>query len=121
MSIHVPVGDDPRRKLPRQTLSRVVPVEDVINGGAFGELVNLTADGLMAITDHPVTPRAVFQLALRLPESIAGADRIVIGADCLWSRCSDDYHRYWAGFSIIDIAEDDRERLATLLTDYGQS
>lgn len=119
MSRDFSVTPDPRRKLPRLTLSRVVPIEDVINGGVLGELVNLTADGLMLMTDRPVSPQAVFQLALRLPESIGGADRIDIGADCLWSRRSDDYHRYWAGFAIIDISERDRERLAVLLAEYG--
>lgn len=111
--------DDSRRKHQRKTLTHSVPVEDVINGGHFGELVNLTVDGLMIITDRLPAPQAIFQLALRLPQPIEGEEQIVIGVDCLWARRSDDYHRYWAGFSIIDISDADQIRLEVLLREYG--
>lgn len=38
-----------------------------------------------------------------------------LGADCLWSRPGADGRHCWAGFHIIDLAEDQAKALESLL------
>lgn len=109
------------RKLERKELSESIAIHDVINGGVFGELVNITIEGLMAITDREIETQAIFQLSLQLPESLNGSDQLVLGADCLWCRHAENHHRYWAGFQIIDASDQALEQIEALINLYGKS
>lgn len=109
------------RKLERKELNQAIVVLDTINGGVFGELVNITTEGLMVMTDREIETQAIFQLSLQLPEVIKGADHIVIGADCLWCRRAENFYRYWAGFQIIDASQKALEQIDALIDLYGRA
>lgn len=108
------------RKLERKELNQGIVILDTINGGVFGELVNITTEGLMVMADREIETQAIFQLALQLPEPIKGASQIVIGADCLWCRRAENFYRYWAGFQIIDASEKALEQIEALIDLYGR-
>ncbi len=108
------------RKLERRELNEAVLIHDLINGGPFGELVNITAEGLMLITDREVETQAIFQMGLQLPEQLEGSDQLVIGADCLWCRRAENFHRYWAGFQIIDASDKALAQIDALIRLYGK-
>lgn len=99
------MSDSTDRRLERRELSQSIVIDDVINRGEFGELINLTTEGMMAITSQEIPTHSIFQLSLRLPKAIDGDDVINIGVDCLWCRKADNLQRYWAGFQIIDASE----------------
>ena len=109
------------RKLERKELSQAITVLDTINGGVFGELVNVTTEGLMVMTDREIETQAIFQLSLQLPEAIKGGNQIVIGADCLWCRSAENFSRYWAGFQIIDASERALTQLEVLIDLYARN
>jgi hypothetical protein len=46
---------------------------------------------------------------------VEGLEEVRLGADCLWTRMGEDQHNCWAGFHIIDIAEDQAATLQDLL------
>jgi hypothetical protein len=108
------------RKLERKELTQPIAINDTINGGVFGELVNITTEGLMVITDREIETQAIFQLALQLPESLAGSDTLVLGADCLWCRRAENFYRYWAGFQIIDASNHAIEQIEALIGLYAR-
>lgn len=108
------------RRLDRRELNHTIGIVDIINGGAFGELVNITTEGLMLITDREIETQAIFQLALQLPEPLKGSAQIVIGADCLWCRRAENFTRYWAGFQIIDASELALAQLEVLIDLYAK-
>lgn len=108
------------RKLERKELNHAIVILDTINGGVFGELVNVTTEGIMVMTDREIETQAIFQLALQLPEAIRGSNQIVIGADCLWCRRAENFYRYWAGFQIIDASEGALEQIEALIDLYGR-
>src|SRR5690606_39185892 len=108
------------RRLERKELIQPIAVNDTINGGRFGELVNITAAALMIITDREIETQAIFQLALQLPESLAGSDTLVLGADCLWCRRAENFYRYWAGFQIIDASDHAVEQIEALINLYAK-
>lgn len=109
------------RKLERKELSQLIAVNDVINGGVFGELVNVTTEGIMVMTDQEIETQAIFQLSLELPEPLIGSAQIVLGADCLWCRRIENFSRYWAGFQIIDASELALEQVEALIDLYAKS
>lgn len=109
------------RKLERKELSQTITIEDTINGGVFGELVNITREGLMVMTDREIETQAIFQLALQLPETLHGSDQLVLGADCLWCRRAENFYRYWAGFQIIDASEQALAQIDALIDLYAKN
>lgn len=109
------------RKLERREINESIAVVDMINGGIFGELVNLTREGMMLIIDREIETQAIFQLALQLPEPLKGDDQIVLGADCLWCRHAENYYRYWAGFQIIDASERALQQIDALIELYAKA
>ena len=108
------------RKLERKELNQGIVILDTINGGVFGELVNITTEGLMMMADREIETQAIFQLALQLPEPIKGSNQIIVGADCLWCRRAENFYRYWAGFQIIDASEIALAQLEVLIDVYAR-
>lgn len=108
------------RKLERKELSKTILIDDVINQRPFGELVNLTLDGMMVMSDQELPTHAIYQLSLKLPVELAGSDHIAVGADCLWTKRAEHFNRYWAGLQIIDASDQAMAQLAELIEHYGK-
>jgi len=108
------------RKLERFELNQTIEIEDMINGGKFGELINVTVEGLMIITDTEIPTQSIFQLSLKLPVDIEGSSTVQIGADCLWCRKVENFHRYWSGFHIIDASDQALAQLEALIAHYSK-
>lgn len=106
------------RKFERVELNQTITVTDTITNQRFGELVNLSAEGLMIMTDQQLTTHSIFQLCLQLPVAIAGRATIELGADCLWCREAENFNRYWSGFQIIDASDLAVQQLAELTNQY---
>lgn len=112
--------NDNERKLERKQLNQSIPITDVINGGEFGELINATVEGIMVISDKELPTHSIFQLTMQLPIEIAGSDTLTIGADCLWCRKVENFHRYWAGLHIIDASDTALKQLEELIEHYSK-
>lgn len=61
----------------------------------------------MLISGSAVAVNHLYQFELRLAEPVEGRDKIKLGAECLWINETGADERYWAGFQIIDVAEQD--------------
>lgn len=83
------------------------------SGGLFGHLANFHDKGFMLISNYPVREDNVYRLRLEFGSPVAGREHISVGAECLWLRETAG-EQVWAGFSIIDIADDDRDLLTEL-------
>jgi hypothetical protein len=105
---------DDRRQHSRQGTELQLEVFDLNSGQRLGRIVDLSADGFMLFSDAPLTPDAVLQCRLTCSSS-ADLPEVRLGADCLWSRPAADGQHCWAGFHIIDLAEDQAAALEALL------
>lgn len=108
------------RRLERKELNRPIAITDMINGGQFGELINVTVEGIMVMTDKEIPTHSIYQLAMQLPVDIEGSDKIELGADCLWCRKAENFHRFWAGFHIIDASDLALKQLDALIDHYAK-
>lgn len=78
-----------------------------------GQVANFHDKGFMLISNYPIREDNIYRLRMEFAQSIVGQERIHLGAECLWVReTSGD--QVWAGFTIIDIAKQDRRLLAEL-------
>ena len=93
----------------------VVSVADRQANRDFGQLINISEEGLMILTSEPIAENTIFQLSLTVPGKEGGSEMIEIGVECLWCNESNNEGQFWAGFYIIDISEQDQERILRLV------
>ena len=107
--------DDERRLHSRHNADVQLEVFDVHSGQRLGRVVDLSADGFMLFSDTPQTADELVECRLVSEQVIEGVCEVTLGADCLWSRSGADGQHCWAGFHIIDLAEDQAAALEVLL------
>ena len=100
------------RRSPRKSVQQGIEVKDALTGQPIGYLGNLSADGLLLITNRQMQDNALFQLGFELPNAQGVPHRFEIGVHEQWSEPANIPGQYWAGFRIIDISPEDRTALA---------
>lgn len=103
------------RKKVRVDVPGIVCITDRQADRDFGRLVNISEEGLMILTSEAIAENAIFQLSLGFCDKDGDNDPIEIGVECLWCHGSNNQDQYWAGFFIIDISEQDQDRIRRLL------
>ena len=98
----------------RSEVSEVIRVIDTQTGEAIGQLVNISEEGFMLLGAQPISENSIFQLSLESDSTADDAAPILIGAENLWCHSSSDQTQFWAGFYIIDISDEDHERIRHL-------
>lgn len=106
---------DDRRQHSRFNTELQLEIFELHSGVRIGRVVDLSADGFMLFSDTPQTPDALVECRLVSEQLIEGIGEIRFGADCLWSRPGADGQHSWAGYHIIDLAEDQAAALAVVL------
>lgn len=98
----------------RVEVSEVIRVVDRQTGTDLGRLVNISEEGFMLLGSQPVSEDSILQLSLEFESGPNAASPILIGVENLWCHSSSDQKQYWAGFYIIDISDEDLERIRHL-------
>jgi hypothetical protein len=107
-----------QRKCPRKIADQVLEVSDQITGTQVGRVVNISAEGLMLISQEPIVIDSVYQLNLLLPDSNGRQTKISFGAVAVWTTDATQPDSFWSGFSIIDISSDDMQLIDRLILDW---
>ena len=110
--------NDEQRCAPRQIANEVLDIFDQVTGNKLGRVVNISAEGLMLLSDNPVEAGSVYQLDVALPRLVKQRSRISFGAEAIWSSPSAQPGSYWTGFRIIDASDDDTVTIDQLLYDW---
>jgi len=95
----------------RVEVSEVIHVTDRQTGETLGQLVNISEEGFMLLGTQPVTEDNIFQLSLEFDNESGNTSPIQTGVECLWCHASDDQTQFWSGYYIIDISDEDLERV----------
>lgn len=107
--------DDERRLHDRHNTELQLEVFELHSGQRLGRVVDLSADGFMLFSDTLLAADELLECRLVTEQVIDGVCEVILGADCLWSRPSADDQHCWAGFHIIDLADDQAAALEVLL------
>ena len=98
----------------RVEVSEVIYVTDRQTGESLGQLVNISEEGFMLLGKQAVSEDSIFQLSLEFDNDSGSSSPIQIGVESLWCHESDDQTQFWSGFYIIDISDEDLERVRRL-------
>ncbi|MCU7877424.1 MAG: PilZ domain-containing protein [Candidatus Thiodiazotropha sp. (ex. Lucinoma kazani)] len=95
------------RQSPRKIANDVLVVADQITGSHIGRVVNISAEGLMLLSEEPVITGSVYQLDLILTSQVNDSNKISFGAEAVWCTEASQPDSFWSGFHIIDIGSDE--------------
>jgi hypothetical protein len=104
------------RKNERFDVTDVVRIIDKPSGRDIGQLVNISEDGIMMHGTQPIPENSIMQLALVFDCESGSTPDINIGVESLWSQTSSEDSNHWTGFFIIDISEQDQERIRNMIS-----
>jgi hypothetical protein len=96
-----------QRHSPRKVANEILIVADQITGNQLGRVVNISAEGLMLLSDEPMVAGSVYQLVMLLPNPQSNQEKITFAAEAVWCTEASQPESFWSGFHIIDISADD--------------
>jgi hypothetical protein len=108
-----------RRHLHRYELSAEVDVYDRSSGALLGALVNIHEEGLLIVGTDAIAADHVYQVELRVPDSVENIGSIHLGIDCLWVGDAQDESMRWSGCQIIDLSAAARDQIQRLIDQVG--
>ncbi|MEK6793979.1 MAG: PilZ domain-containing protein [Spirochaetota bacterium] len=91
------------RKKKRVHLTHYLRVFNASGGAPVGQLVDITPEGLMLISDTPVDIGLTMTMRMSLPENAMNSRMIVFGTQSKWCRKDGGGKYYSMGFTITDI------------------
>lgn len=108
-----------QRKIPRRHLFFYLRVFDRETGQQLGNLVDITAEGVMLVSEHPFELGNLYRLRMELPSEVFAQGRLDFDAECLWSGNGVNPSFYDSGFRLLEIDEDARLCVHYLIEMYG--
>ena len=108
------------RSLTRVKVPQIVSVHDIMRGIEVGTVVNLHEEGFLLIGTEEIKESGVYQLRFEFTNAINGVAQMNLGAECLWSNECDTGLMCWSGFHIIDLAEQDKEIISSLIAEIAE-
>ncbi len=73
---------------------------------------------MMAV--QPIPAHKIYQLRVKLSDQIEGLDAIEFGAESVWGDPPEQMGISWAGFQVIDISDQNKERISKLLEFWAE-
>ncbi len=107
-----------KRKSARKIADEVLQVSDKITGTQIGRVVNISAEGLMLLSQEPIVMGSVYQLEMDIPEGGGDIKHVAFGAEAVWTTEATQPDSYWTGFRIIDISSEDVLSIDDLIMEW---
>lgn len=73
-----------KRKMKRKNLPYYLRVVDTKTDQPIGDASNISIEGMMLISDHPIETNATFRLKMVLPKEIHGNEYLEFSAESKW-------------------------------------
>jgi Tfp pilus assembly protein PilZ len=111
---------DHHRKEPRKKLMAFTPVYNFANKSLLGYISNITLEGMMVVTEHPVEAGQEITLDIELPSDlpIETDPQFLIQARIAWCKPDDDLKSYTIGFQFINTTPKQIEVIEAILERY---
>ena len=110
---------DERRKSQRRHLIYYLKLFDIDADQLLGNLVDITTEGLMLVSEHPLEKGEQYHLKLVLPKKVLGKKAIDFRGRCLW--CQEDVNPglFAAGLQFTQITGEDQLVIEVLVRRHG--
>jgi len=104
-----------KRRSERFDVSSPLNVVDTISAQSLGIIVNVSAEGMMVLGAKDIVEGAVYQVDV--PITSADNRILKLAIECLWSAEADSGGKYWSGYQVIDISDDNKVVLDQLISE----
>jgi PilZ domain len=91
-----------KRKLKRRHLIYYLRVFEKNADQPIGHMVDISAEGMMLISEDPIKTGNVFVLRMVLPVEIDGSREIIFSAESRWCKEDENPDFYNTGFQLIN-------------------
>lgn len=108
-----------RRKVKRRHLIYYLRVFDRTTGRQIGHVVDLTADGLMLMSERPIRVGRTIPMRMALPGDGRSEETLEFEATSLWASQDVNPDFYDTGFKVEGLTRKQLARIETLIEDYG--
>lgn len=102
-----------RRKTKRRHLYDFFDVYEQGSDKLFGQLVDITVEGIKIMSTSNVVPESKFSLKIIFPPQMK-VDNILLNVKCIWNRGPNSDNYYDTGFKILNISEKDLALIQTI-------
>ncbi|KAF2410151.1 PilZ domain-containing protein [Pseudomonas antarctica] len=107
------------RRIERHQLHCFLQVFNRLTDKPIGFLGNVSAGGLMLISQLPLMVDVDFELRLKIPGPDGELQTIDLTATCLWSREDINPQHYDSGFNVIQAGEEYGQLITALLNYFS--
>ncbi len=111
--------DREQRQIERRQLLLYLRVFDGMGSRVIGNLVDISPNGVMLLSDEPIGVNEDYRLRMRLPEEFGDEGEILFNARSRWCKKDVNPNFYLTGFQIQDISSESKRYLASLIDDFG--
>jgi hypothetical protein len=108
-----------RRKYTRRDLMFYSRVVDANTGRMVGNLLNITPEGAMVLSEKQIPPDIAMELHIELPEEISPKPELIFQAISLWCQPDINPEFFDVGFQFQDVSEEKAEVIQRLVKEYG--
>ncbi len=108
-----------KRRLHRRNIVYYLNVFDRKTNRILGNLVDITPEGIMLLSNEPIPENTIFDLRLQFPGDIFGEDSVAFAGESIWTRRDVNPEYYVTGFRLIDVSLDSTLLIKRLVTEYG--
>lgn len=109
-----------KRSNPRKICDTRIDILDVESNELIGTLVNISVSGFMMISEKSLPENYVFQFKVVFSPGSEDAHTMELGAESLWTQEMEGSNQRWIGFHIIDISDEDKTTINTLIGDWRE-
>ena len=95
------------RRRPRKNTPHLVKVLDMETGKPMGRVVDITADGLMLVADHPIEIGRQFRINIILPVIVQARGEVTAEGVAVWCQHDENPNYYKIGFRFDNITGED--------------
>jgi len=107
-----------RRKAKREKLVEYLNVYTQEIANAFGQLMNVTPQGILLRIDQKIPRNENYNFTLNIPRRLFGNREIALKARSVWCSQSDDSKYFHVGFQIENLSDTDFDALRGLLSKF---
>ena len=108
-----------RRKSNRRFMLYYMPLYDAESMRQAGNLVDITPQGVMIVSEHPMVEGQTVRMRLELTGDVANKPFMEFKARCKWCRQDISPNLHSIGFEILDLAPGDAEIIQRIIETYG--
>lgn len=107
------------RRIERHELPCFLQIFNRLTDKPIGFLGNVSADGMMLISQLPMMVDVNFELRLKVPDSEGNLHAIDLTATCLWSHEDINPQHYDSGFRVIQAPEEYGQVICALVNYFS--